>query len=171
MCAWPRRLDGKLTSNMAGDVRCPGSGREPAADVTLTCWLPVLHGVIPHGLRHGHQTWMDEDGIPEVLKAERMGHEMPGMRGVYGHPSPAMRAGLKAALQERWETSLRERGRLNQRSAVPALDALLAAQPSVPAKIGLPCCSQNRIPEERQPGYRRWIGLSALGRLCGAEGS
>jgi hypothetical protein len=42
---------------------------------------------------------MDEDGIPEVLKAERMGHEMPGMHGVYGHVSPAMRAGLKAALQ------------------------------------------------------------------------
>jgi hypothetical protein len=24
---------------------------------------------------------MDEDGIPEVLKTERMGHEMPGGRG------------------------------------------------------------------------------------------
>ena len=45
---------------------------------------------------------MDEDGIPEVLKTERMGHEMPGMHGVYGHVSPAMRADLKAALQERW---------------------------------------------------------------------
>jgi hypothetical protein len=37
------------------------------------------------GLRHGLQTWMHEDGIPEVLKTERMGHEMPGMHGVYGH--------------------------------------------------------------------------------------
>jgi hypothetical protein len=52
---------------------------------------------------------MDEDGIPEVLKTERMGHKMPGMHGVYGHVSPAMRATLKAALQERWENSLRER--------------------------------------------------------------
>ena len=34
---------------------------------------------------------MDEDGIPEVLKTERMGHEMPGMHGVYGRVSPAMR--------------------------------------------------------------------------------
>jgi hypothetical protein len=41
------------------------------------------------------QTWMDEDGIPEVLKTERMGHEMPGMHGVYGHVSPAMHATLR----------------------------------------------------------------------------
>ena len=79
---------------------------------------------------------MDEDGIPEVLKTERMGPEMPGMHGVYGHVSPGMRADLKAALQEHWEASLRERGRLSQRSAVPVLDALLAARTSVPAKIG-----------------------------------
>ena len=113
---------------MAREGRCPGSGHEPAADVTLASWLPVRHGLTPYGLRHGHQTWMDEDGIPEVLKTERMGHEMPGMHGVYGHVSPAMRADLKAALQQRWEASLRERARLSPRSTVPALDALLAAQ-------------------------------------------
>jgi integrase len=125
--AWPRRLDGKLTSHMAGKVRCPGSGQEPAVDETLASWLPVINGLTPHGLRHGHQTWMDEDGISEVLKAERMGHEMPGMHGIYGHVSPSMRAKLKAALQERWERSLRERARLNPRSIVPTLDGLLAA--------------------------------------------
>lgn len=70
---------------------------------------------------------MDEVGIPEVLKTERMGHEMPGMHGVYGHVSPGMRANLKAALQDRWETSLRERVQLNPRSAVPVFDALLRA--------------------------------------------
>jgi len=78
---------------------------------------------------------MDEDGIPEVLKAERMGHEMPGMHGVYGHVSPVMRADLKAALQERWEGSLRERARLNPHSIVPVLDALLADYRPVPATI------------------------------------
>ena len=51
-----------------------------------------------------------------------MGHEMPGMHGVYGHVSPAMRVDLKAALQERWETSLRERARLSLRSIVPVLE-------------------------------------------------
>jgi hypothetical protein len=126
--AWPRRLDGKLTSHMDGKVRCSGSGQEPAPDVTLASWLPVLRGLTPHGLRHGHQTWMDEDGIPEVLKTDRMGHEMPGMHGVYGHVSATMRATLKAALQERWESSLRERERFSPHSIVPALNALLAAQ-------------------------------------------
>lgn len=55
-----------------------------------------------------------------------MGHEMPGMHGVYGHVSPGMRATLKVALQARWESSLRERARLSPRSLVPTLDALLA---------------------------------------------
>ena len=66
-----------------------------------------------------------EDGIPEVLKTERLGHEMPGMHGVYGHVSPAMRASLKAALQARREASLRDRAQLSPRSTVHALDALL----------------------------------------------
>ena len=79
---------------------------------------------------------MDEDGIPQVLKTERMGHEMPGMHGVYGHVSPAMRADLTAALQDRWEISLRERAQLRPRSIVPALDGLLAASQGAPGKVG-----------------------------------
>jgi len=126
--AWPRRLNGRLTSHMDGKVRCPGTGQAPSPDVTLASWLPLLRNLTPHGLRHGHLTWMDEDGIPEVLKTERMGHEIPGMHGVYGHVSPAMRADLKAALQERWEGSVWERAQLSSRSIVPALDAELAAQ-------------------------------------------
>jgi hypothetical protein len=63
-----------------------------------------------------------------------MGHEMPGMHGVYGHVSPAMRADLKAALQERWETSLRERVRVSPHSIVPVLDGLLAAYRPTQAK-------------------------------------
>jgi hypothetical protein len=100
---------------------------------------------------------MDEDGIPDVLKTERMGHEMPGMHGVYGvygHVSAAMRADLRAALQERWENSLRDRSRLSPRSAVPTLDALLAAQRSAPAGLS----SQNRTSAENRPGQaqRKW---------------
>jgi hypothetical protein len=53
---------------------------------------------------------MDKDGIPEVLKSERMAHEMPGMHGVYGHVSLGMRADLKAAPQERWELWASARG-------------------------------------------------------------
>ena len=108
--------------------------RTAAEDVAVASWLPALRRVTPHGLRHGLQVWMDEDGIPEVLKTERMGHEMPGMHGVYGHVSPAMRADLKAAFQERWDTSLRERARLSLHSIVPVLDGLLAAHRPVRAK-------------------------------------
>jgi hypothetical protein len=57
-----------------------------------------------------------------------MGHEVPGMRGVYSHVSDAMRAELTTALQERWTFSLRERARLAPRSIVAVLDGLLAEQ-------------------------------------------
>jgi hypothetical protein len=70
--------------------------------------------------------WMDEDQIADVLKSERLGHDEPGMRGVYGHVSPAMRAELKAALQARWEESLRQRAALSPVSAVPLLNRFLA---------------------------------------------
>jgi hypothetical protein len=73
---------------------------------------------------------MDEDQIPDVLKSERLGHDEPEMRGVYGHVSPAMRETLKAALQARWEQSLRQRAALSPASAVPLLNRLLAGYPA-----------------------------------------
>jgi hypothetical protein len=71
---------------------------------------------------------MDEAGIPYVLQSERMGHEVPGIRGVYSHVSPAMRAELMANLEERWQTALAERGRIAPGSSVHLLDELLAAR-------------------------------------------
>jgi len=107
-----------------------GRGRPRIPDDTpLASWTPVLTGLTPHGLRHGHQTWMDEVNTAYVLQSERMGHEIPGMRGVYSHVSPRMRADLVAALQNLWETSLTERVKLAPRSAVGILDTLLGAHP------------------------------------------
>jgi hypothetical protein len=77
-----------------------------------------------HG-RALNQTWMDEDRIAEVLKSERMGHEVPGMRGVYSHVTRGMRDELKAALQQRWTVSVRQRAALSPRSSIKVLDALL----------------------------------------------
>jgi hypothetical protein len=57
-----------------------------------------------------------------------MGHEVPGMRGVYGHVTLGMRADLKDGLQCLWEASLAERAKLAPRSSVPVLDALLAPE-------------------------------------------
>jgi hypothetical protein len=53
-----------------------------------------------------------------------MGHEVPGMRGIYSHITPRMRADLRYGLQELWEASLDERARLTGRSAVTMLDRL-----------------------------------------------
>jgi hypothetical protein len=78
-------------------------------DTPLACWLPIKPGLTPHGLRHGHKTWMAEDGIPEILAEQRLGHEVPGMRRLYAHASDRMRDELTDALQARWEDSLRAR--------------------------------------------------------------
>jgi hypothetical protein len=69
---------------------------------------------------------MAEDGIPEILAEQRLGHDVPGMRGLYTHVTQTMRENLTVALQARWETSLRERAALDPHSPVPLLDNLLA---------------------------------------------
>jgi hypothetical protein len=69
---------------------------------------------------------MAEDGIPEILAEQRLGHQVPGMRGLYAHASPQMRGELTAALQARWEESLRERAAIAPHSPVHLLDNLLA---------------------------------------------
>jgi hypothetical protein len=84
---------------------------------------------------------MDEAGISYVLQSERMGHEVPGMHGVYSHISERMRKGVVSALQEFWEESAGGAGSAgNPRSAVGVLDALLTS---------------------RTPSPRRWIGSEA----------
>lgn len=123
----------------------PGTGYEPPhgrgikalSDAALpACWLPVKPGLTPHGLRHSHKTWMTEDGIPEILAEQRLGHEIPGMRGLYTHVSDRMRQDLTAALQARWEDSLRARAALSPHSPLPLLDTLLAPHraPADPAQ-------------------------------------
>lgn len=53
-----------------------------------------------------------------VLQSERMGHEVPGIGGVYSHHTTlGMQAELRAELQR--EACLRERARLSPRSAGP----------------------------------------------------
>jgi Phage integrase, N-terminal SAM-like domain len=120
------RLDGRTVAHKNQPGHCPGSGEQPADDTPLACWLPVKDGLTPHGLRHGHKTWMVEDGIPEILAEQRLGHQVPGMRGLYAHASQQMREKLTAALQARWDESLRQRAAIDPHSPVPLLDNLLA---------------------------------------------
>jgi hypothetical protein len=95
------RLDGRTVAHKDEPGQCPGSGEQPARDAPLACWLPVKDGLTPHGLRHGHKTWMIEDGIPEILAEQRLGHQVRGMRGLYAHASQQMREKLTAALRAR----------------------------------------------------------------------
>ena len=69
---------------------------------------------------------MAEDGIPETLAEQRLGHQVPGMRGLYAHASERMREELKQALQTRWQEFLNARAAINEHSPVPLLDQLLA---------------------------------------------
>jgi hypothetical protein len=53
-------------------------------------------------LRHTHKTWLIEDDIPEIAQAKRLGHRMPGVRGIYSRVTPAMQQRITEALQDRW---------------------------------------------------------------------
>ena len=77
-----------------------------------------------------------EDGIPEILAEQRLGHDVPGMRGLYAHASPRMREELLAALQAHWEESLRQRAGIHPHSPVPLLDRLLAPSRDNRAIVG-----------------------------------
>ncbi|MEV5705094.1 hypothetical protein [Actinoallomurus sp. NPDC052274] len=75
----------------------------PACDGdTARKWPPILPGEVFHGLRHHHKTMLDELGIEDALKYERMGHQMPGIAGVYSHVTDSMRLKLGDRLQQRW---------------------------------------------------------------------
>lgn len=69
-------------------------------------WAPIVPGLTPHGFRHGHYTWLREEGAPDVMVDDRIGHEGRGMGGVYAHPTPAMRKRVVDALQRRYEDAV-----------------------------------------------------------------
>ncbi|TDB87264.1 hypothetical protein E1264_15145 [Actinomadura sp. KC216] len=127
-----RRVNGTLICHRLGKgaEECPGSGQQPAEDVAVATWLALVPGLTPHGLRHGHQTWLEDADVHYFLISQRMGHEVPGMRGTYGHVTSAMREKAVTALQGMWEKSLRQRAALAPRSAVRVLDDLLRELPS-----------------------------------------
>jgi hypothetical protein len=81
---------------------------------------------------------LDDLNVRYVLQAERMGHKVPGMRGVYSHIVPEWRADLVDGLKRLWEQSLDARLQISGRSSVPLLDGLLAApHPGKNAKMAL----------------------------------
>jgi hypothetical protein len=53
--------------------------------------VPVAAGLTPHGLRHSNKSLMAELRTPEVLSHVRLGHELGGIAGRYGHVTAPMR--------------------------------------------------------------------------------
>jgi integrase len=104
----------------------PVRGRN-ASRKSEACWLPIAPGLTPHSLRHVHKTLMEELMTAPKLMDERMGHEDGSVQARYSHITAEMRRRLMDGLTERWETSLKERLSLCDRSPVEALDALLRA--------------------------------------------
>ena len=108
-------LDQLLRTHPYDTVFCSPAGRwlwrtdlnnrhwRPARDGDpRRCWPPIVTGVHFHDLRHTHRTWLDEDHTPEVAQAHRLGHAIPGIRGVYAHVTPTMTTQLLEDLQARW---------------------------------------------------------------------
>jgi integrase len=104
----------------------PVRGRGAAARADA-CWAPLARGLVPHGLRHSHKTEMDEMGIPQKLKDDRMGHADGSVGARYSHITAPMRQTLLDGLTERWTEALRARQALAPGSPVGVLDRLLRA--------------------------------------------
>jgi integrase len=101
-------------------------------------WEPVAEGMTPHGARHSCKSWMEEQGVPEVLSEQRMRHELPGVSGKYRHVTPPMVADLMAAMTAAHEDALDRRLELSLRSPVGALDAMLAERAAARKPKALP---------------------------------
>jgi len=72
---------------------------------------PVVEGLVFHGLRHSHKTWLIADNIPVVAQARRLGHTLPDkIEEIYSHVAPEIDARLLAGLQTRWTTALAQLG-------------------------------------------------------------
>jgi integrase len=76
--------------------------RPAVAGANQRGWAPLQPDLTFHGLRHTHRTWLIEDGTPEVLIRERLGHRLPGVRGIYSHVTQPMITTMLAALDRRW---------------------------------------------------------------------
>lgn len=77
--------------------------RMPGQRVALPV-VPSFAGKRLYLIRHGHKAWLDEDGHSRFAVESRMGHEVPGVEGVYSSVTVPMERAIMKKLQERWES-------------------------------------------------------------------
>lgn len=65
--------------------------------------VPDFAGKRIYLIRHGHKSWLDEDGHSRFAVESRMGHEVPGVEGLYSSVTVPMERAIMKALQARWE--------------------------------------------------------------------
>ncbi|MFI9154560.1 integrase [Streptomyces sp. NPDC053367] len=89
----------------------PERGGPRVARTTLPAVVEMA-GQDIYRLRHWHRALLDEPGadIAEVAKEARMGHELPGMVGVYTEVTRSMELRVVEYLQEVWEKRVVARG-------------------------------------------------------------
>lgn len=103
---WRPIADGCEERKATGDRR-----RRPIPEIPA---VPDYEGKRMYLLRHGHKEWLDDSGrISRVAVESRMGHELPGVEGVYSNVTPTMERETMGVLQERW-VRLMESMRLHQ---------------------------------------------------------
>ncbi|MEU5976290.1 integrase [Streptomyces sp. NPDC047315] len=73
-------------------------GQRPAIEA-----VPSFQGRRLYLIRHGHKSWLDEDGHARFTVETRMGHEVPGVEGTYSSVTVPMERAVMDALQKRWE--------------------------------------------------------------------
>ncbi|WP_329114582.1 integrase [Streptomyces sp. NBC_01353] len=64
--------------------------------------VPSFKGKRLYLVRHGHKAWLDEDGHSKFAIESRMGHEVPGVEGIYSSVTVPMEQGIMKTMQERW---------------------------------------------------------------------
>lgn len=104
---WRQIADGRA----APELRRKGGGRggtwRPLPEIPA---VEAYKGKRLYLLRHGHKEWLDEDGHSRVAVETRMGHELPGVEGVYSNVTPGMERAIMESLQARWSQFLAQTG-------------------------------------------------------------
>ncbi|WP_050507777.1 MULTISPECIES: hypothetical protein [Streptomyces] len=65
--------------------------------------VPAFTGKRLYLIRHGGKAWLDEDGHSKFAVESRMGHEVPGVAGLYSNVTVPMERAIMESLQQRWE--------------------------------------------------------------------